>query len=179
MFPVQIPKITHTGPGETSDTLTWARFRFRSNDAAISPHGAASDGEVEDYQVRLFNNAEDFGDAPAPYPTLLIYNGPKHEFVSGLMLGEKWDAEMDGSPGDRMAGGDDSAGAAVDGKTVDDEDGVIFLTPLAKGKQVTVRVKVTGSGVIFTAGLITIAMDCGTRTRSLLLLTSIAEQPIR
>lgn len=64
--------------------------------------------------------AADFGDAPAPYPTLLANNGARHEAV-GPTLGILRDSESDGLPSS-MANGDDSnpeMGAS-------DEDGVTF-----------------------------------------------------
>lgn len=42
----------------------------------------------------------DFGDAPAPYPTLLANNGASHEVVPGLFLGFQVDNEPDGVPSD-------------------------------------------------------------------------------
>ena len=59
----------------------------------------------------------DFGDAPAPYPTRLAADGPRHE-TTGPMLGARRDAESDGAP-TAAADGDDAAGSA-------DEDGVTF-----------------------------------------------------
>ena len=62
--------------------------------------------------------ANDFGDAPAPYPTLLAANGARHD-ASGPTLGTNRDTEADGQPS-ATATGDDLAG------TPDDEDGVTF-----------------------------------------------------
>ncbi len=60
----------------------------------------------------------DFGDAPAPYSTLLANDGARHEIV-GPMLGASVDSEADGQP-TLAALGDDIADVP------DDEDGVTF-----------------------------------------------------
>jgi hypothetical protein len=62
--------------------------------------------------------AADFGDAPAPYPTLLADNGARHE-DSGPMFGASRVADSDGQP-TAGANGDDNDGS-------DDEDGVKFV----------------------------------------------------
>jgi hypothetical protein len=59
--------------------------------------------------------AADFGDAPLPYPTLLVENGARHEAI-GPTLGSARDTEADGVH---------SAAADADGT---DEDGVTFGT---------------------------------------------------
>ncbi|MEZ5469542.1 MAG: VCBS repeat-containing protein [Lysobacterales bacterium] len=61
--------------------------------------------------------AVDYGDAPAPYPTLQASNGASH-VLAGPTLGALRDAETDGVPS-VAADGDDLAGS-------DDEDGVSF-----------------------------------------------------
>ncbi|MEX0936893.1 MAG: VCBS repeat-containing protein [Pirellulales bacterium] len=61
------------------------------------------------------NLAPDFGDAPAPFPTLLADGGPRHE-TSGPQLGSLRDSEADGQP---------DADADGDGE---DEDGITFGT---------------------------------------------------
>jgi hypothetical protein len=66
----------------------------------------------------------DFGDAPAPYPTLVLNNGPFHRRTS-LFLGAGVDAELDGLP-NATATGDDVNGS-------DDEDGILF--PMTHGGQ--------------------------------------------
>ena len=59
----------------------------------------------------------DFGDAPAPYPTLTADNGAVH-LAAGPRLGDERDIELNGQPSPQ-ADGDDNVG-------VDDEDGVMF-----------------------------------------------------
>jgi hypothetical protein len=77
----------------------------------------------------------DFGDAPDVYGTLESSNGPKHIARKDYCLGAQVDAESDGQPsGD--ATGDDVAG-------VNDDDGVTWLTPLARGGTAQVRITAT------------------------------------
>lgn len=64
----------------------------------------------------LVDAATDFGDLPAPYKTLLIDDGPRHEDI-GPRFGSR-DTEDDGQP-NSAATGDDTAG-------IDDENSVYF-----------------------------------------------------
>jgi hypothetical protein len=73
----------------------------------------------------------DFGDAPAPYPTLLAENGAQHEAV-GPTLGATRDSEANGTH---------SAAASADGG---DEDGVTFGTLQVGALDATVTVNVQG-----------------------------------
>src|SRR6266850_112312 len=75
----------------------------------------------------------DFGDAPAPYPTLLSADGARHLIVQGIYLGAAVSAETDGQA-DRNAAADDG------------DDCVTFLGPLAAGNGSTVRVVVSVAG---------------------------------
>ncbi|MCA9449728.1 MAG: hypothetical protein KC931_21585, partial [Candidatus Omnitrophica bacterium] len=62
-------------PSNATTGMTFARFRI-SSASGLAPTGAAIDGEVEDYQVTIYDL--DFGDAPDPtYPTLLSSNGAR------------------------------------------------------------------------------------------------------
>ena len=74
----------------------------------------------------------DFGDTPATYPTSLADNGPRHRIVPGLQLGALVDRERDGAAS-VAADGDDLAGS-------DDEDGIVWLTPLTAGQQASIQV---------------------------------------
>lgn len=81
----------------------------------------------------------DWGDAPDPtYPTLRAANGAYHVITPGFQLGGAVDAELDGqaSP-DAM--GDDHFG-------VDDEDGVVFLTPVLPGQTMMLDVMASAVG---------------------------------
>src|SRR4051794_19767384 len=64
--------------------------------------------------------AADFGDAPAPYPTLLANNGAYHEAV-GPILGAQRDTEANGIPS-ALAKGDDTNPVG----SANDEDGLTF-----------------------------------------------------
>ena len=56
---------------------TFARFRL-STASGLDVTGQAPDGEVEDYQVRMSQNLEDFGDAPDTYATTFAQNGARN-----------------------------------------------------------------------------------------------------
>ncbi|MCP3979475.1 MAG: hypothetical protein GY716_09125, partial [bacterium] len=84
---------------------------------------------------RLLTTLADFGDAPSPYPTLLVDDGAWHE-PTGPILGTARDSETDGQPLP-AADGDDTQGT-----TGDDEDGVTFGT---------VRVGMLGAAVMVHA----------------------------
>jgi hypothetical protein len=76
--------------------------------------------------------AADFGDAPAPYATLLAADGAWHEAV-GPLLGSARDAEIDGAP---------SAAADGDGE---DDDGVRFSALRVGQASASIVVVVTGA----------------------------------
>lgn len=83
----------------------------------------------------------DFGDAPDPtYPTLLVSDGACHTIVPGVYLGKGVDGEADGQP-NATATGDDIRGS-------DDEDGVVFTTPLTPGEKAIVEVTASVRGVL-------------------------------
>ena len=83
----------------------------------------------------------DFGDAPDPsYPTLLASGGARHVLVGGVFLGNSADSEPDGQP-TPLADGDDNDGN-------DDEDGVIFTSPLIPGGTATVDVNASTAGIL-------------------------------
>ncbi len=86
----------------------------------------------------------DFGDAPAPYPTLLAEDGARHVVLStgsSLFLGLKGpDVEADGQPSP-LADGDNLSGS-------DDEDGVVLPAKIIAGQNYTVGIVVSGFGLI-------------------------------
>jgi hypothetical protein len=85
--------------------------------------------------------AVDWGDAPDPtYPTLAASTGASHTTGGGLTLGAAVDDEADGQP-TAAADGDDVNG-------VDDEDGVVFATPLTQGANATLNITASGVGLI-------------------------------
>lgn len=127
-------------PAGTVEGASFARFRL-NRQGGLSFTGQALDGEVEDYQVNI--SAElDFGDAPKPYPTLLAENGARHDFVRSIHLGPIIDSEPDGQP-DATATGDD-----LNPPNGDDEDGVIFTSPLVPGVLASVQVLASAPGLL-------------------------------
>ena len=129
--------LTFTVPTTASQGATFARFRL-STARALSFTGAATDGEVEDYEVNISANL-DFGDAPRPYPTLLADDGARHVFNPDVFLGQRVDSEPDGQP-NSSATGDDLNGP--------DEDGVVFTTQLVPGNIAIVQVTASTRGFL-------------------------------
>jgi len=83
----------------------------------------------------------DWGDAPDPsYPTLAWSNGASHTIVPDVYLGAGVDPDDDGQPDA------DSTGDDLDG--TDDEDGVVFLTPLVPGETATFEVTTSTAGTL-------------------------------
>ncbi len=115
-----------------------SRWRFTTYaPAAPLPTGMETDGEVEDYEVKL--EVLDFGDAPAPYPTQFADDGARHMIPSLYYLGTAApDYEPEGQP-DPDALGDDSNGTA-------DEDGVSLAAPLIRGSNTTFNVVASTKG---------------------------------
>lgn len=89
------------------------------------------------------NPTQDFGDAPAPYPTLLANNGASHTVVPGITLGANLDAESDGQPDSNALGDDNNPVAGPD-----DEDGVVLGTLLIPGEVATVQVTASTVGFL-------------------------------
>ncbi|MCC7505631.1 MAG: hypothetical protein IT259_10030 [Saprospiraceae bacterium] len=126
-----------------------ARFRISTNDD-LGPTGCAEDGEVEDYFVQAV--ARDYGDLPDTYGTTSGNNGPSHIVDPKLFLGACVDAETNGIPqamAGLMTGGDDNtAGTTTFGTCApagDDENGIIFESPLVPGTQACLRVTATNN----------------------------------
>src|ERR1043165_6537650 len=76
---------------------------------------------------------EDYGDAPAVYPTLLSVNGARHKIVPGIFLGTAITADNGGQP---------DSNAALDSG----DDGVTFPAPLVRGNSNLVRVVASVNG---------------------------------
>lgn len=82
-------------------------------------------------------NNLDYGDAPAPYPTLVTDNGARHVILDGFHLGASNDAEPNGQP---------TPNADGDGSS---DDGVVFVggTQIFRGRpnsQITVTASQAG-----------------------------------
>jgi hypothetical protein len=96
---------------------------------------------------RLYAQEIDWGDAPAPYPTLSSANGANHAVGGGsIYLGANIDTEPDGQP-DPNARGDDS-NILYPGipNPPGDEDGVIFTSGLLQGHTVSLTVIASAPG---------------------------------
>jgi hypothetical protein len=85
--------------------------------------------------------ALDFGDAPAPYPTLINQNGARHGIIQGIHLGQRVDAEEDGQPNLTATGDDINPPTAPS-----DEDGVAFITALVPGQTASIQVVASMTG---------------------------------
>jgi hypothetical protein len=137
-----IHHVSVTPPPNTVPGKTYMRGRISST-GGLTPEGPADDGEVVDALVHIY--PVDFGDAPDKYHTRLA-SGGAYQLADPdeLRIGNTVDGETDGQPG-ALAVGDDQAGG-------DDEDGVIFLTPLVPGQpamlQITSKVKQNGGFVL-------------------------------
>ncbi len=82
----------------------------------------------------------DFGDAPASYGTLLSDNGARHQLASAqLRLGQQVDGEVDAKAYPQS---DDA------GFWFDDEDGVVFISPLQAGADFLMVVQASASGFV-------------------------------
>ncbi len=132
-----VNNLSFSVPAGASLGNSFARFRL-SSARSLNFTGAASDGEVEDYQVNI-SQSLDYGDAPEPYPTLLAVNGARHTYSSDIYLGFRVDTEPDGQP-EASALGDDLNGP--------DEDGVTFTSPLIPGVLATVQVRASVTGFL-------------------------------
>jgi len=132
-------------PAGAEEGPTYARFRCTSG-GLEGPTGYASDGEVEDYQVRI-GPPLDFGDAGLAYPSLLTDTGPSHVLGSAVYLGSCVDAEFDGKPTSTSNGDDVNTGSPIFGSCTenDDEDGVTFTTALFAGQTANVQVVANAS----------------------------------
>jgi len=130
-FNISIPFTATSGPSFT-------RFRFDTV-GGLSYTGLANDGEVEDYKVKI--EELDFGDADDPtYPTYYASNGARHMIDGYCYLGASVDSDLDGQP-DGLATGDDNDGN-------DDEDGVLFVTPLIPAEQGAIYVLASMNGYL-------------------------------
>lgn len=117
-------------PGDITAGTTYGRFRISSDTLTEADStGAATDGEVEDYQITIAQ--ADYGDAPdtsastgaGDYTTTKANSGASHTIVTGLSIGGTVDGDS-GSLQNSDATADDVNGS-------DDEDGISSFDPLA------------------------------------------------
>ena len=143
--------VTFNIPSLASNGTTFCRFRYTTLPVAMNYTGLILDGEVEDYQVEIFDPEEpllDFGDAwdspsAAGYPTLLINNGARHTLVPGIFLGQRIDPEGDGQPTLNADGDDLNPPAGLD-----DEDGVFLPGVLVAGALEPVQIIASTGGYL-------------------------------
>ena len=105
----KVREVLSSGWAQTTPAVGYYEFTFTSGSSLIG---------IDFGNRQVF----DFGDAPAPYPTLRANNGPRH-VPAGPTLGANRDAEADGQPTAGAVGDDDNG-------VPDDEDGVSFVSPL-------------------------------------------------
>ncbi|MCX6268622.1 MAG: GEVED domain-containing protein [Bacteroidetes bacterium] len=142
--------LSFTVPATATVGQSYARFRFRTTNPAISFSGLVNDGEVEDYPVYIDECSEgtdmDFGDVPDMpavgynYPTLLASNGARHVKYLNIRMGALIDAETNGQP-NTPALGDDMA-------VSDDEDGVQFIGKMYVGLPANIQVTASVNGFL-------------------------------
>ena len=123
--------VDHTAMG-TLENTAWV----------VAPTGVVDPNGVNDSATDVDTLlALDYGDAPDPaYPTLWHSDGARHVLGGGLFLGAAVDGEPDGQP---TAGAD---GDDLDGS--DDEDGVVFTSPLQVGFDATLDVTASAAGLL-------------------------------
>ncbi|MBL9132988.1 MAG: hypothetical protein JNG86_17395 [Verrucomicrobiaceae bacterium] len=139
--------------GQLTITRTIAMRTRLSTLQGLGPDGVAPDGEVED-DVRTWavDVMHDYGDLPAPYPTLFEENGATHvtlgQFDNVKLGAEAPDADDDGAP-HMLAQGDDAGGD-------DDEDALPFTIAAMTGMPTSLRVPVDAQrpGTYTVAGFI-------------------------
>ncbi len=133
--------LTFTVPTAAKLGNAFARFRLSREGGYRFDGTSQPGGEIEDYLFKIETPVAgklDYGDAPAPYPTLLSNNGSRHGITQEFHLGKLIDEELDGQP--------HSAALGDDASSLDDEDGVIFLTPLVPDKDARLEVIASTSG---------------------------------
>jgi SdrD B-like domain/GEVED domain len=134
--------------GETFTIPDPINLPLGENSTGDVPNDFFPDGQ-NNVTIDLGLITTDFGDLPDSYGTTDASpnDGAVHVMSPNLKLGACQDGELDGNPepmAGLMAGGDDNTGgAAVDGTTStcgDDEDGIVFESPMVPGYQACIRV---------------------------------------
>lgn len=130
-----------------SDFGTHSRWRFSTTYDTLSPTNDLEpnqfppDGEVEDHLVFISQATRyEWGDAPAPFPTIHADNGAQHVYDPGVLLGDRVDADPNGQPTPNSDGDD------TDGE--DDDDGVRFLNDLVPGGDARVELTTVNGGTV-------------------------------
>ena len=68
----------------------------------------------------------DFGDSPAPYPTLEADDGARHQ-IGTVRLGTQVDGELDGQPHPQAPGDDEAGRSDEDGVFLEKADGALII----------------------------------------------------
>lgn len=124
---------------------TFARFRM-SLRGGLKPNGSAPEGEVEDYLIRVSQELLDFGDAIEAFPVVLAQDGARHRIQQGFHLGRLIDGEPDGQPTATSLG--DDLNPFTTAASLDDEDGVRFLGLVEPGRNASVEVVASSTGLL-------------------------------
>ena len=148
-------EINYTVPDIPSADSIGVRVRITSDEATVDAYGQASDGEVEDLYVE--RRGAEYGDlpdltagtGPNDFQTLEQNDGPRHGVpVTPLVyLGSLIDSDADGQPNGDSTGDDDDTPQA------DDEDGIIFLTPLVPGEEARLSITAVNNDPANTANI--------------------------
>lgn len=117
--------------------------------ASLPDESTSTDSDPSHY----FGQAPfDFGDAADPtYPTNLASNGARHRLGSNVYLGACVDSELDGQPNAGSTGDDTTVGIQTFGTCAvpgNDEDGVVFTTPLIPGTTAGIDVTANSSCIL-------------------------------
>jgi uncharacterized repeat protein (TIGR01451 family) len=113
-------------------------------DDQINENGQnGADEDDHDLATVAISQLADWGDLPARYPTTAANVGANHRIEPGVFLGARVDGEGDGQPSVGANGDDNNPAAGPD-----DEDGVLFLTPLTPGTTAQIRVTASISGFL-------------------------------
>jgi uncharacterized repeat protein (TIGR01451 family) len=102
-----------------------------------------ADEDDHDLATVAISQLADWGDLPARYPTTAANVGANHRIEPGVFLGARVDGEGDGQPSVGANGDDNNPAAGPD-----DEDGVLFLTPLMPGTTAQIQVTAAVSGFL-------------------------------
>jgi PKD repeat protein len=117
----------------------WARITITDEPVDLPWDGGGGTfdtGETEDYLFKVASPTAlfDFGDAPWSYMTLSADNGPRHQIIQGLFLGEGVSSEDDGKPTNDAQG--------------DDDDGVTFMNEIIAGDTAQIQVIASAKGIL-------------------------------
>ncbi|MBU6342347.1 MAG: MSCRAMM family adhesin SdrC, partial [Bacteroidetes bacterium] len=134
--------VTFTFPTPTGENGT--------GDSGASPVGNFNDNQDDETHDQGFAFL-DYGDLPESgngdqFSTTMANVGPVHVIIPGLKLGASVDGERDATP-NANANGDDNNNTG----SADDEDGIVFATPLIPGNNATITVtamNMTGNNAV-------------------------------